>query len=145
MKFLIILNQNFPILSVFITLLLRSYEGKSQPGEMKADSCLKYSTPLCYTTRWALTREALLSSYYSDSVVGPFPNVCWPSKEQTSMQKSCTWKHNKNHAFDNVLAISLWDFDHINFPICYSVFLQLFFILLIVMATLYEMLCFLCA
>ena len=38
MKFLIILNQIFPILSVFITLLLRSYEGQLQPGEMKADS-----------------------------------------------------------------------------------------------------------
>ena len=37
----------------------------------------------------------------------------------------------------------LRDFNQRNFPICYSVFLQLFFILLIVMATLSEMLCFL--
>ena len=37
----------------------------------------------------------------------------------------------------------LRDFNHRNFPICYSVFLQLFFILLIVMVTLSEMLCFL--
>ena len=32
------IESNFPILSVFITLLLRSYEGQLQPGEMKADS-----------------------------------------------------------------------------------------------------------
>ena len=37
----------------------------------------------------------------------------------------------------------LRDFNHRHFPNCYSVFLQLFFILLIAMATLSEMLCFL--
>ena len=38
MKFLTISNQNIPILSVFITLLLRLCKGQLQPGEIKADS-----------------------------------------------------------------------------------------------------------
>ena len=87
----------------------------------KQTPCLKYSTPLCYTTRWALTREALLSSHTNDFVVGTFPNVWWPSKEQTSMQKSFTGKHNKKHAFDNVLAICFEGFQSQKFshlPFC---------------------------
>ena len=38
MKFLAISTQNLPILSVFITLLLRLCKGQLQPGGIKADS-----------------------------------------------------------------------------------------------------------
>ena len=145
MKLLIILNQNFPILSVFITLLLRSFEGQLQPGEMKADSLPQiFHTLVLHHTRWALTREALLSSHTNDFVAGPFPNLCWPNKEQTAMQKNCTEKHNKDHAFDNVLAICFEGFWSQKFSyLLLCGFTTIFHLAIIVKATLSEMLCFL--
>ena len=82
----------------------------------KQTPCLKYSTPLCYTTRWALTREALLSSHTNDFVVGPFPNVCWPSKIQTSMQKICAGNTIKTMHLIMFSPFVLRDFNHRNFP-----------------------------
>ena len=96
---------NILAICTFTTLFLRLCEGQLQPGEIKAKSCLRCVIPLCYTTRWALAREALLCSHLNDFVVGHFPNVCWPSKEQIPLQQSCPGKHSKNHAFVNVFTI----------------------------------------
>ena len=85
-------------------MLLRSYEGQLQPGELKADSLPQIFHTLVLHHKVGFDQGGP-AEFTNDFVVGPFPNVCWPSKEQTSMQKSCTGKHNKNNAFDNVLAI----------------------------------------
>ena len=80
-----------------------------QPGKIKANTCLKYAIPLCYTTRSLLSGRPcwvhILMTLWSTAVVCHSTNVCWPSKGQISLQKSCTGKHCKNHVFVNIFAI----------------------------------------
>ena len=94
---------------------------------LKQTPCLKYSTLMCYTTRWALTREALLISHPIMTLWLDISPMC---VDQVKNRYQCS-----NVALENtvksmhLLIFSPFvsrGFNHRNFLICYSVFITIF-------------------
>ena len=115
MKFLIILNQNLPILSVFITLLLRSYEGQLQPGEMKADSFPQIFHTLVLHHKVGFDQGGLLSSHLMTLWLGLSPMCADQVKNRhqcTKVALECTIKNMhwwcSHHLFWEILITEMF-------------------------------------